>query len=122
MPDEWRGFSAKRKFSPLNHPHIAAIYGLEDADGVKGLLMEVVEGEDLAQRLARGAMPLDEALLLDGRFIGTGTQRTYDISRDGQRFLMIKEHGASSENTAPPTSLIVVQNWFSELQQRVPTR
>jgi len=46
----------------LNHPHIAAIYGLEDADGVKALVMELVEGEDLARRLARGAIPLDEAL------------------------------------------------------------
>ena len=46
----------------LNHPQIAAIYGLEDADGVKALVMELVEGEDLAQRLARGALPLDEAL------------------------------------------------------------
>jgi serine/threonine protein kinase/Tol biopolymer transport system component len=46
----------------LNHPHIAAIYGLEDAEGVKALVMELVEGEDLAQRLARGAVPLDEAL------------------------------------------------------------
>jgi eukaryotic-like serine/threonine-protein kinase len=46
----------------LNHPHIAAIYGLEDADGVKALVMELVEGEDLAQRIARGAMPLDEVL------------------------------------------------------------
>ena len=48
----------------LNHPHIAAIYGLEDADGVKALVMELVEGEDLAQRLARGATPLDEALAI----------------------------------------------------------
>jgi serine/threonine protein kinase len=46
----------------LNHPHIAAIYGLEEADGVKALVMELVEGENLAQRLARGAIPLDEAL------------------------------------------------------------
>jgi eukaryotic-like serine/threonine-protein kinase len=46
----------------LNHPHIAAIYGLETADGVKALMMELVEGEDLAQRLVRGAIPLDEAL------------------------------------------------------------
>ncbi len=46
----------------LNHPHIAAIYGLEDADGVKAIVMELVEGEDLAQRLTRGAIPLDEAL------------------------------------------------------------
>jgi hypothetical protein len=46
----------------LNHPHIAAIYGLEDAEGVKALVMELVEGEDLAERIARGAIPLDEAL------------------------------------------------------------
>jgi serine/threonine protein kinase len=46
----------------LNHPYIAAIYGLEDAEGVKALVMELVEGDDLAQRLARGAIPLDEAL------------------------------------------------------------
>ena len=46
----------------LNHPHIAAIYGLEDADGVTALVMELVEGDDLSQRIARGAIPLDEAL------------------------------------------------------------
>src|SRR5213593_2331491 len=46
----------------LNHPHIAAIYGLEDADGVKALMMELVEGEDLSQRITSGAIPLDEAL------------------------------------------------------------
>ena len=51
-----------RVLASLNHPHIAAIYGLEDAEGVKALVMELVEGEDLAQRLARGAVPLDEAL------------------------------------------------------------
>src|SRR2546422_5411840 len=51
-----------RVLASLNHPHIAAIYGLEDAEGVKALVMELVEGEDLAQRLARGAIPLDEAL------------------------------------------------------------
>jgi len=46
----------------LNHPHIAAIHGLEDGDGVKALVMELVEGDDLSQRLARGPIPLDEAL------------------------------------------------------------
>src|SRR4029079_13207427 len=51
-----------RVLASLNHPHIAAIYGLEDAERVKALVMELVEGEDLAQRLARGAVPLDEAL------------------------------------------------------------
>ena len=47
----------------LNHPHIAQIYGLEESSGVRALVMELVEGEDLSQRIARGAMPLDEALL-----------------------------------------------------------
>ncbi len=42
----------------LNHPHIAHVYGREDA----ALIMELVEGEDLAQRIARGPLPLDEAL------------------------------------------------------------
>src|SRR5467141_2762390 len=46
----------------LNHPHIAAIYGLEESDGVTALVMELVEGEDLSQRIARGAIPIDEAL------------------------------------------------------------
>ena len=48
----------------LNHPHIAQIYGLEESAGVRALVMELVEGEDLSQRIARGAVPLDEALLI----------------------------------------------------------
>src|SRR6266849_2506648 len=46
----------------LNDPHIAAIYGLEESEGISALVMELVEGEDLSQRIARGALPLDEAL------------------------------------------------------------
>jgi serine/threonine protein kinase/Tol biopolymer transport system component len=46
----------------LNHPHIAHIHGLEESDGVRALVMELVEGEDLSQRIARGPIPLDEAL------------------------------------------------------------
>src|SRR5215204_3079220 len=46
----------------LNHPHIAAIYGLEKSADLTALVMELVEGEDLSARLARGPMPLDEAL------------------------------------------------------------
>ncbi len=46
----------------LNHPNIAGIYGLEESGGITALVMELVEGEDLSQRIARGAIPLDEAL------------------------------------------------------------
>jgi eukaryotic-like serine/threonine-protein kinase len=46
----------------LSHPHIAGIYGLEESDGVSALVMELVDGEDLSQRIARGAISIDEAL------------------------------------------------------------
>ena len=46
----------------LNHPNIGGIYGLEETDGVKALVLELVEGPTLADRIARGPIPLDEAL------------------------------------------------------------
>ena len=46
----------------LNHPNIAAIYGLEDADEISFLAMELAEGQTLAQRLSDGAVGIDEAL------------------------------------------------------------
>ena len=46
----------------LNHPHIAAVYGVEDAGAVQFMVLELVEGGTLADRLARGPMPLREAL------------------------------------------------------------
>src|SRR5262249_451725 len=46
----------------LNHPNIAAIYGFERSRDLTALVMELVEGEDLSERIARGAIPIDEAL------------------------------------------------------------
>ena len=46
----------------LNHPHIAHIYGLEDSQGVRALVMELVEGQTLADRIVQGAIAIDEAL------------------------------------------------------------
>ncbi|MDA2934472.1 serine/threonine-protein kinase [Acidobacteria bacterium AH-259-D05] len=46
----------------LNHPNIAAIYGFEKADGVHFLALELVEGETLAERVAKGPLPVEEAL------------------------------------------------------------
>src|SRR5262245_47195930 len=46
----------------LNHPNIAQIHGFEESGGVRALVMELVEGEDLSAVIARGAMPLAEAL------------------------------------------------------------
>jgi serine/threonine-protein kinase len=47
--------------------------------------------------------------------------RTYDVSPDGRRFLMIKDSGASGPN-ATPASMVVVLNWQEELKRLVPTR
>ena len=46
----------------LNHPNIAAIYGFEDSGDTHALVLELVEGPTLADRIAKGAIPLDEAL------------------------------------------------------------
>ena len=46
----------------LNHPHIAAIYGVEDSGSTRALVMELVEGPTLADRIAKGPIPVDEAL------------------------------------------------------------
>ena len=46
----------------LNHPNIATIHGLEEADGVRALVLELVEGPTLADRIKQGPIPLDEAL------------------------------------------------------------
>ncbi len=51
-----------RLLASLNHPNVAAIYGLEEADGSPFLVMELVEGQSLAQRLAAGPLPLEDAL------------------------------------------------------------
>src|SRR5215831_7847390 len=46
----------------LNHPHIGGIHGLEKSNGTVALVLELVEGPTLADRIARGAIPTDEAL------------------------------------------------------------
>jgi len=46
----------------LNHPHIGAIYGFEESTGTHALVLELVEGPTLADRIAQGAVPVDEAL------------------------------------------------------------
>jgi serine/threonine protein kinase len=50
-----------KTLASLNHPGIAGIYGLEENAGVAALVMELVEGEDLSQRITRGAIPIAEA-------------------------------------------------------------
>ena len=62
-PDRLARFEREAKvLASLNHPNIAAIYGLEEAEGIRALVLELVEGPTLADRIKQGAIPLDEAL------------------------------------------------------------
>ncbi len=62
-PDRVSRFTREAQvLASLNHPHIAAIYGFEDSGKTHALVLELVEGETLAERIARGPIPLDEAL------------------------------------------------------------
>ena len=62
-PDRLARFQREAEvLASLNHPNIAAIYGLEDSNGTRALVMELVEGDTLADRISRGAIPIDEAL------------------------------------------------------------
>jgi serine/threonine-protein kinase len=72
LPDSFSGdperlarFEREAKLlASLSHRNIAAVYGLHVADGTRFLAMEMVKGEDLAERLKRGPLPVDDALAI----------------------------------------------------------
>src|SRR5262249_15238619 len=71
----------------LNHPHIAAIYGLEESASVKALVMELVDGATLADRIAQGPIPVDEALPI-ARQIAAALEAAHEqgiVNRDLKR-------------------------------------
>ena len=84
-PDRLARFEREAKtLASLNHPNIAHIHGAEDAGSTRALVMELVEGEDLSQRIARGPMALAEALAI-ARQIAEAMQTAHDhgiIHRD----------------------------------------
>src|SRR5688572_7695210 len=62
-PERLARFERESKtLASLNHPHIAAIYAVEKSAGLHALVMELVEGDDLSQRIARGPIPVGEAI------------------------------------------------------------
>ena len=121
----------------LNHPNIAHIHGLEESGGVRALVMELVDGEDLSQRIARGAIPVDEALPIARQIAEAleaahqqaiihrdlkpaniklrpdGTVKVLDFGHEnGQRFLV-----NGPQNVGTPAPLTVVVNWGTTLQK-----
>ena len=62
-PDRLARFTREAQIlARLNHPNIAAIYGIEESEGTRALVLELVEGPTLADRIAHGAMPIEDAL------------------------------------------------------------
>ena len=62
-PDRLARFQREAQvLASLNHPNIAAIHGLEESDGTRALVLELVEGPTLAERIAKGPIAVDEAL------------------------------------------------------------
>ena len=62
-PDRLARFTREAQIlASLNHPNIAAIHGIEEAEGTRALVLELVEGPTLADRITQGPIPLDEAL------------------------------------------------------------
>ena len=62
-PDRLARFRREAQvLASLNHPNIAGIYGVEESDGVQALILELVDGTTLADRIARGPVPADDVL------------------------------------------------------------
>jgi serine/threonine protein kinase len=84
-PERMARFEREAKLlASLSHPNIAAIYGLEQAEGKRFIVMELVEGETLGQKLSKGALPVEEALGLC-RQIAEGLEAAHEkgvIHRD----------------------------------------
>ncbi len=84
-PERMARFEREAKLlASLNHPNIAAVYGLEQAEGKRFIVMELVEGETLAQRISKGALPIEDALAIC-RQIAEGLEAAHEkgvIHRD----------------------------------------
>ncbi len=77
-PDRLERFKREAQvLASLNHPNIAAIHGFEQSEGLQALALELVEGRTLADRIAHGPMPIDEALPI-ARQIAEGLEAAHE--------------------------------------------
>jgi serine/threonine protein kinase/Tol biopolymer transport system component len=84
-PDRLARFEREAKLlASLNHPNVATVFGIEESGDVRALVMELVEGENLSERIGRGAIPFRESLEI-GRQIAVALDAAHDggvIHRD----------------------------------------
>ncbi len=90
-----------RVLASLNHNNIATLYGFESEGDTSFLLMEVVEGETLADRIKRGPMPVDEALLLFVQ-IAEGLERQGRCAERSTRAAPSQQPAVRSHSSASP--------------------
>lgn len=125
-----------RRYNPVRHPKDNAAAGTR-VGSYEIVALLARSGQELFYVAPDGALTAvrvdtrgatwsagTPAKILEGRYFtggGTGNlSRSYDVSPDGQRFLMIKQAG--SDQTATPPQIIVVRNWFEELKRLVPAQ
>ncbi len=113
-PDRLGRFSREAKLlAALNHPNIASIYGLEDSGATHALVMELVEGPTLAERIHAGPIPADEALPL-------AKQICEALEYKGTQLiavpLMLQFEGGRAAIQSQAT---VVLNWLPEVRRLV---
>jgi eukaryotic-like serine/threonine-protein kinase len=72
-----------RVLAALSHPNIAAIHGLQQFDGINALVLELVEGETLAARIARGPVTVPDALAIAGQ-VAAALDAAHDKGIDGE--------------------------------------
>jgi serine/threonine protein kinase len=95
-----------RLLAALNHPHVGAIYGFEERDGVHALVLELVEGQTLAERSSVGPLPIREALAI-ARQIAEALEAAHErgiVHRDLKPANVILQGASGSTPTRRKTS------------------
>jgi hypothetical protein len=92
-----------RTISSLNHPHICTLFNVGRDDGIDFLVMEYLDGETLAARLKKGALPPT---------INRTWRQPYDVAADGKRFLFL----TTVQSTMPPP-ITVFANWQANVKR-----
>ena len=121
-PDRLARFQREAKLlASLNHPNIAAIYGLETSAQTNFLVLEPVEGETLAERIKAGPIPVEESLKLAFQ-IAEALEVAHEKGVIHRDLKPAAPTAAEPAVAAPRPKIHIVINWFEELKKRVPAK